>query len=378
MMALIIDEIEAWACTLPLSQPLDFGAFQIVDRKHTVVRVRTADGLVAECIGQSRGAPIDVALLDVIAPLCLGQSALDYEAIRRRVVPAMNALELEGTIGRAWSLMDICLHDLRAQAAGWPLWRLLGGDPEPVTAKMVEGYALVGESNQAFAGRLVERVEQGYRILKVEAAHYSRHEEILERLRFYQSALSTPAKLVLDFAWTWRDVKSQLSLLQALETLPIGWIEDPFARTNVQAYRELRDATGHAVGCGDEATRPADLIRLINERAVDVLRLDATTIGGIEAARRICHQARTAGLRVSFHEHPEIHEHLVFGLDSADHVEIFPLDRPFDRVHDLWQSTIFDRIDAGRLHPPTTPGTGIRLITDAVEHYAVRHGRVSS
>ena len=69
MPELMINKIEAWACTIPLGQALDFGAFQITERKHTVVGVSTTDGLVTELIGQSRGALVDMALLDVIAPL---------------------------------------------------------------------------------------------------------------------------------------------------------------------------------------------------------------------------------------------------------------------------------------------------------------------
>jgi L-alanine-DL-glutamate epimerase-like enolase superfamily enzyme len=376
MQELIISKIETWACTVPLNQTLDFGAFQINKRQHTVIRVSTADGLVAELIGQSRGAPIDVALLDVIAPLCLGKSALNLSQIHSHVVNSLNALEMDGTIGRAWSLMEICIHDLRAQAANWPLWQYLGGDPEPVKVMSIEGYALMGEDDQGFADRMVQRSEEGYQLIKMEAAHYDDEDELLNRLSLFRESLTQKTQLVPDFAWTWSDVKSKLSLLEQLQEYDIAWIEDPFHRWQLSKYCELRATSPFSIGCGDETTRAQDSINLLESEAVDILRLDATTVGGIESVRSIFASARAKEIPVSFHEHPEIHEHLVFGLGCSDHVEIFPLDRPFDKVHELWESTLFARIDKGYLHPSETPGTGIRLKPDMVAKFAVRSGKV--
>lgn len=375
MPGLVINKIETWACTIPLSQPLDFGAFQITDRQHTVVRVSTADGLVAELIGQSRGAPVDIALLDVIAPICLAKSALNLSQIQSQVARSLSALEMDGTLGRAWSLMEICIHDLRAQAAGWPLWQYLGGDPTPVQAMCIEGYALVGEDDRSFAERLAQRSDEGFQLIKMEAAHYQNEEELLKRLDLCHELVQKKTRLVLDFAWTWVDVKSKLALLRELQEHNIAWIEDPFYRWLVSRYRELRRASLLPIGCGDETTRASDLIKLLETNAVDILRMDATTVGGIASVRNIFAKASAMEIPVSFHEHPEIHEHLVFGLGCSDHVEVFPLDRPFDKVHELWESTLFQRIQNGYLHPPEIPGLGIKLKPDMVAKFAVRSGK---
>ena len=134
MAELKIAKIEAWACVVPLQERLDFGVFQISSRKHTVVRVSTSDGIVGEVVGQSRGAPIDVAILDLIAPLCLKRSASNLPEIQRHVAQSLAALEMDGTIGRAWSLVEICINDIQAQATGMPLWRFLARLPNLVPA----------------------------------------------------------------------------------------------------------------------------------------------------------------------------------------------------------------------------------------------------
>lgn len=374
MTDLKITRIKAWACVIPLQERLDFGAFQVSSRKHTVVQVTTTEGIIAEVVGQSRGAPIDIAILDLIAPLCLGRSASDLQAIQRHVAQSLAALELEGTVGRAWSLIEICLNDINAQAAGVPLWRWLGGKPDPVKVMMVEGYALAGESDNAFADRIASRVAEGYQLIKMEAAHYESTEELINRLAACNDILPNDTELVLDFAWSWFDADSKTVLLRELEEFNVKWLEDPFPRTNVAAYVKLRKLTRLPVACGDETTRAQDILDLLDAEAIDIARLDATTIGGIEQSRLIINAAKQKGLPVSFHEHPEVHEHLVFGLGCADHVEVFPKDRPFDRVHELWESTLYDRIEGGQLYPHDKPGCGIRLRTESVKKYSVRSG----
>lgn len=367
-----IDQIEVWACSLPLSQPLDFGAFQITERHHTVARVKTRGGLVADCITQSRGSPIDVAVADLVAPWLIGRDAVSVAALSESFRCSMSALESDGVIGRAWSIMEICLQDLRAQAAGWPLWRLLGGEGGAAPVQLVEGYALVGESDEAFAERLAARVSEGFRILKIEAAHYTDPGEIIRRIQGFRNLAGEDAGLVLDFAWTWREVKSHLEFVSQLEDLGILWIEDPFPRDRISAYRELREGSAVPVGCGDEATRAGDLHALMRAGAIDQLRADATTIGGIEAVRLLTAAAHTLGIGVSYHEHPEVHEHCVFGFPGVDSVEVFPTDRPFDRVHDLVEEAVFQRVKDGRLHASDKPGTGIRLNEDFVRSSAHR------
>lgn len=374
---LTIDQIETWACALPLSQPLDFGRFQVHTRHHTVVRVRTAGGLVADCVTQSRGSPIDVAVADMVAPLMLGRDASALSAIRDEFGRAMAAVETDGVIGRAWSILEICLHDLRAQAVGWPLWRMLGGQSRPIPVQLVEGYALVGEADEAFAERLCARVNAGFGVLKIEAAHYRSPEEILARVRAFRRLAGEAPRLVLDFAWSWKDVQSHLSFVSELEELGILWIEDPFPRHRVDAYLDLRSQSPVAVGCGDEATRADDLRTLIMAGAIDHLRADATTIGGVDPTRELTIEANAAGMGVSYHEHPEVHEHCVLAFPGVEYVEIFPTDRPFDRVHDLIEACSYDRVQAGVLTPAAVPGTGIRLRESMVRSCAYRNRLLS-
>src|SRR6185369_15148865 len=115
-------------------------------------------------------------------------------------------------------------------------------------------------------------------------------------------------------AWAWTESKSRLRTLTALEDLGIAWIEDPFASHQIESYRQLRQSTRLAVGGGDETSRAENMFALLEANALDLIRLDATTMGGIENVRALSTEAARRNVCVAYHVHPEVHEHLVFGL----------------------------------------------------------------
>jgi L-alanine-DL-glutamate epimerase-like enolase superfamily enzyme len=139
----------------------------------------------------------------------------------------------------------------------------------------------------------------------------------------------------------------------------------------------LKQHTTIPVGAGDEASRPADMEALIDAGAIDVVRLDATTIGGVNAVQQLSARARSKGLLVSFHEHPDIHQHCALAC-GADHVEMFPIDQHFDRVHDLIQTPPLTRVSHGWLQPSHEPGTRIALRADALAPIPRRSANVEA
>jgi L-alanine-DL-glutamate epimerase-like enolase superfamily enzyme len=370
-----IDRIEVWACTLPLARPLRFGSFEVRSRDYAAVRVVTCGGLVADCLGQTRKAPVDVAILDVLAPALLGRDALDIPARSADLAQALRALERDGVFSRGVALLEMCLHDLKAQALGLPVWRLYRDAAAPLDVLLVEGYEMEGEDDEIFAERLQARVAQGYRLMKLEAAHYETPALLASRVAAIRRLAGAELRLVLDFAWAWPGVEHGLRTAAALRGLDIDWLEDPFGRDRVTEYAEVKAKAGIPIGAGDETTRPEQMRRLIEADALHVARVDATTLGGYASAAEIARAAAARRMRVSFHERPEVHQHLAFGLGLADHVEVFPTDRPFDCAHMLIREPAFDRIVDGRLAPPEGPGSGLSLDDKALAKWARRSGR---
>lgn len=368
----IIDRIDTWACHVPLPGALSFGNFVVTARQYAALRITTRGGLVAECLGHTRRSPVDVAISDVLAPHLLGKDAFDIGARASDLHRATLAMDADGVLGRARSMVDICLWDLKAQALGVPVWQLLGGHSRSVRVALVEGYEIEGEKEDDIAARLIGRAEQGYDFFKMEAAHYGEPRPV-RRILSKVRAEVPDATFTCDMAWSWTTARQGIETADHWQDLGIGWIEDPMPRTRLSEIAFLRRNSRLPIGVGDECTRPLDLRALMDHEAVDVVRIDATTIGGFSAAISLAAEAVSRGLRVSYHVNPEVHRHCVFADDAADHIEIFPADRPFDCSHLLIQAPSFGDIENGRLAPPSTPGTGLKLEADALQTYAYRH-----
>lgn len=370
-----VESINAWACSLPLTHPLRFGSYTVTTRDYAVVQVATTDGIVGEAVGLSRRLPIDVAILDLLAPLLVGQDATHVAARLEDMTLATRAVDQGGVVGMARSLLEICLWDIRGKEAGLPVWRLLGGSPRRLPVLLVEGYSLPDETDDAFADRLAARVAEGYTAFKLEAASSPDARRVAHRLATIRSRVGFDVELVIDLAWSARTAKDVAAAASLWSEYDLAWIEDPFGASRLSEFEALHRLTSVRIGSGDEVSRPAELAELIRKNAVDVVRLDATTIGGMATVGRLAEAAYAAGRRVSMHVHPEIHRHCAFAWSGFDHIERFPSDRPFDREHDLFECP-FECRD-GQADPPTAAGLGLALDMRVVAGCAYRSGSVA-
>ncbi len=91
------------------------------------VAVEGRDG--ARGLGETFFAPsaVEAVIHDVIAPQMLGGDATRIEEWHSRLTRYPVGYGASGAEMRAASAIDIALWDLSARAAGWPLWRLMGG-----------------------------------------------------------------------------------------------------------------------------------------------------------------------------------------------------------------------------------------------------------
>ncbi|MGE0241763.1 MAG: enolase C-terminal domain-like protein, partial [Parvibaculaceae bacterium] len=172
--------------------------------------------------------------------------------------------------------------------------------------------------------------------------------------------------------WRWKTSQEAARYLAHLRAFDIDWIEDPFPVELIDCYRQFqRFERVVPVGAGDDLTYFRDVEALM-EAPVDVLRLDALSIGGVTAFGELAAAAKKRGCAVSPHFYPQIHQHCVFGWGASDHVEMIPSDRPFDRTHELIRHDAFARVKNGRLAAPGDIGAGYELDDEAVERSARR------
>ncbi|BCF86402.1 racemase (plasmid) [Rhodococcus qingshengii] len=367
-----ITRIDTYACRVPLDHPIKFKWNTITHRDYTVVRVETADGLTGASIGLSRTSPIDVAINDLIAPVALGTDSLEIGAFHESLRQHTASSDQFGILAPARSLVDIALWDIRGKALGAPVWKLLGGNSQPAEVLLVEGYELPGETDEGFARRLAERASEGYVAIKLEAAGYEDPQILRRRLQLTREYAGEELKLIVDVNGAWRSVREAAETINAISDTQLAWVEDPFPRHRIADVAKLRDLVDVPLSAGDDITDPRVLMDLVLTNAVDVLRVDVTTLGGFAPTIDVIGVARQFEVPVSTHAHPILHQHLSFAWPEVHYVEAFPDDRPFEPSYKLGQRSTFSRIENGRLPAPLEPGLALELDMKVVESTALR------
>src|SRR5262245_47415147 len=104
-----IERVEAWACSIPLERPINLGTYRVTARDYTVIKINVGGGIYGAAVALARRTPVDVTILDVLAPSLIGADAFDLAGCQSVLDRATGGLEQSGIIGRARSLLDIAL-----------------------------------------------------------------------------------------------------------------------------------------------------------------------------------------------------------------------------------------------------------------------------
>ncbi|MGH7226712.1 MAG: enolase C-terminal domain-like protein, partial [Gemmataceae bacterium] len=148
------------------------------------------------------------------------------------------------------------------------------------------------------------------------------------------------------------------------EEIGADWFEEPIPCEDVAGHARLASKLGVPLAAG-EMLFGLDEFRCYLERdALTVVQPDVTRLGGLTGWLKVAALAELHHRPVSPHLLPEIGVHLACGLPCVASVEYMP-----------WLYPLFanpPRLEQGRLVPPTGPGLGLDIDSDAVAKYLVR------
>ena len=370
-----IARIEVWSPCFELATPLVLGGIVVDRRDFVVVRITTGLGLVGTAYALTRGAPIGHVLIDLVAPLVMGQRLEWPTATMASLRKRLFHIGTEGILCRALSIVDVCLWEIAAKAAGEPLWRLLKGDPDrSIPLALIAPYIDPTESDTDYADRIASAVSGGYLFAKVYPnvagpAMGRRLEELRRRL-------PPGVGIVVDAGWSWDCARDALRACESWEPAELAWIEDPFASDSIEELLELRAGLGCPLAMGDEVSSPSFLGGLVRRRAVDILRLDVMAAGGISGVLELVHQARRRRITVAPHIYAEYHRHLAFAVAGIEPLERYPVGSS------TWPTHVFLELDQPIAPPqitrPTEPGLGVQFDWDAVAFHSTESHEVDA
>jgi mannonate dehydratase len=295
-------------------------------RNFVTLKIETDEGLSGIGDATLNGRELAVAsyLTDHVIPCLIGRDAHRIEdtwqylyrgAYWRRGPVTMSAI----------AAVDTALWDLKAKAAGMPLYQLLGGASRERV--LVYGHAN-GRDIEQTVDEVLRYAAMGYRAIRAQSGvpgldkvygvgrgtmHYepadaslpSEHDwDTSKYLRHTPRLFDAIRSRLGDEHHLLHDVHHRLTPIEAarlgkeLEPYRLFWLEDATPAENQAAFRLIRQHTTTPLAVGEVFNTIWDCKALIEEQLIDYIRTTVVHAGGITHLKRIAdlaalHQVRT-------------------------------------------------------------------------------------
>ncbi len=371
-------------------------------RNFVTLKVETDEGLygLGDATLNGREQAVVAYLEEHLIPSLIGRDAARIEDCWQFFY--RGAYWRGGPVGMtALAAVDVALWDIKAKAAGMPLYQLLGGrSREHVTAYAHAWGADIGSTVDE-VGRCIDA---GYRAVRAQCAvpGLEKTYGVAAPGRTYEPADSdlpaehewhTPAYLehvprlfdALRAAHGFdtellHDVHHRLTPIQAarlgrdLEACRLFWLEDAVTAELQEGYRQVRGHTTTPLAVGEVFSSIHDCRQLITEQLIDYIRVSLAHAGGITHVRRIADLAALYHVKTGPHGATDLSPVSLgatlhfdtwipnFGLQehmphSAETEAVFP--------HDY-------RFENGVFHCGETPGHGVDIDEELAAKYPYR------
>jgi L-alanine-DL-glutamate epimerase-like enolase superfamily enzyme len=368
-----IREVTCFDCSVPLPQPLLVGQATVTRRTYAVVRIRTEQGLDGAAYAFGRGLPVATIIERSLAPILLGADPSLPELIRAQLAGAYWPYAERGLFSVAASAVDLALWDLLGKRAELPMADLLGKWRNEVPVCAVGGYKRQGSSELTELNTLQSEMA-GFVDLRCKAVKVAIGADDpaadVRRLAAVREVVGDDCIVVADAFRSFTSLDDAIRRLRLLEPFDLSYVEDPFSETLAPLVAELRRRSPMLIGLGENLAGHRAFRELLRSSAADVVRCDATVIGGVREFMAAAALASAHGLEVSAHVHANIHVH--FGAALANlhpaGLEYMPPNSGLDGLDDLLSAKL--EIRDGAALVSERPGLGLDWNWDAVARHA--------
>ena len=294
------------------------------------------------------GGPSVLALLrHTLLPALMGREAEMIEAIWRDLLFTSHATAVGPIMSLALAAIDTALWDLRGKRAGLPLHVLAGGAKSRVPMYSTEGGWLHIEPSALVDDALAMR-EAGFLGSKIKIGKPTVAGDEA-RLGAVRAALGPDYEIMTDAnqSMTAPEAARRLPLL---ESLNIGWFEEPLPSDDIAGHVRLARLSRVPIAVGESLYSPGQFADYIAAGACGIVQADVARVGGITPWLKVAHMAEAHNLHICPHFLMEIHVSLVCAVPNAPWLEYIP------QLDDIAAPMARER---GFALAPTAPGIGI-------------------
>ncbi len=334
-------------------------------RRSAFVRIQTDDGPggIGEASPMQGGRASLGMIVHDIAPRLIGADPLDHAVLLDRAFHALAKLGPEGALSGALAALDIALWDLKGQALGLPIYKLIGG----AWRTALPFYASIGGNADRPVEAVLRAVDARLRdrpaAIKIRFDNDRTRPDLdipgdIAKARAVRKLVGEGFPLAFD-ANNGYSIGGAIRVGRALEELGYWWFEEPVQHYHPRAMGEVARRLDITVSAGEQSYTLPALVELI-EAGVRMLQPDAVKMGGITGLLRAAALAEAHGVELVPHQtQPTIGHMANLHLAAAQAQATKPCEwnDPSPRMHAVFANP--PRPVQGLFRLPEAPGLGL-------------------
>lgn len=304
----------------------------------------------------------------------MGMDAADVTGVWAKVYKyQLGSHGMGATTAIGLSGIDQALWDIRGKAAGWPLYRLLGG-----AARLVPAYAGGVSLGYQPSEKLVEEargfVEAGYKAVKLRLGDAP--ERDLARVAAVRKAFGDELDILTD-ANTGYSLADARRVMPGLDAHGVGWLEEPFPAHDHRSYATAAGYGLTPLAAGENHYTRFEFQRVIEDGVIGILQPDLSKAGGVTEVMRIA--ALGSAWKLPLNPHTSMTGvnmaatiHLLCAMDNAGY---FEADVSRDNLfRDELVTTPYTVDKKGFVRPLEAPGIGVEVDERFLKKHPVIEG----
>jgi L-alanine-DL-glutamate epimerase-like enolase superfamily enzyme len=373
-----IVELKAYPMSVPVppEHQVSLGIGQMIKRDAVVVKVVTESGIVGYGESHHGRCPGAIAHLanTTLRQLVMGMEATDVVGIWSKIYKMQLASHGMGAgCALAMSGIDMALWDIRGKAVGWPLYKLLGGSQCQVLA-YAGGVSLGYQEPDSLVDEARSLVESGYKAVKLRLGDTPDRD--LARVRAIREAFGDDLVILTD-ANTSYTLDDARTVMPTLESLAIGWLEEPFPPHDHRSYAAAARFGSVPLALGENTYTRFEFTHIIENGVIQILQPDLSKAGGITEVLRIA--ALASAWKLGIHPHTSITGlnmaasiHFLASIENAGYFEADA--SKYNPLRDQVVNTPYEIGADGCVRPLDKPGLGLEVDENFLAKYPVIDG----